>query len=172
MTRTFPDPDLSTGPARDCIADPWFGHHFRAALPRGIREHADEMSWESFLATYGSTAGPVRLRHWECTDIRSGRLGPQTRNFRAVIAVGDRTGTSTAAAGGPVAALTAMLHEQGLSIETLRFHQRQSDCCTATFIYGSDGARAEWAMGLSDDPTQSALRAVIACANRLGGRAD
>ncbi len=38
---------------------------------------------------------------------------------------------------------------------------------TATFIRGSDGGRAEWAMGLSDDPTQSALRAVIACANRL-----
>jgi hypothetical protein len=39
--------------------------------------------------------------------------------------------------------------------------------CTATFICGSDGVRAEWAMGLSEDPTQSALRALIACANRL-----
>jgi hypothetical protein len=29
------------------------------------------------------------------------------------------------------------------------------------------GARSRWAMGWSEDPTQSALRAVIACANRL-----
>jgi hypothetical protein len=49
----------------------------------------------------------------------------------------------------------------------LRFHQLQSDDTTATFIQGTDGCRAEWAMGCSEDPTQSALSAVIACANRL-----
>jgi hypothetical protein len=52
----------------------------------------------------------------------------------------------------------------------LRFHQLQSDDTTATFIQGTDGCRAEWAMGYSEDPTQSALSAVIACANRLYGR--
>ena len=31
----------------------------------------------------------------------------------------------------------------------------------------SGGGHSEWAVGLADDPTQSALRAVIACANRL-----
>ena len=49
----------------------------------------------------------------------------------------------------------------------LRFHQLRSDDTTATFIQGTDGCRAEWAMGCSVDPTQSALSAVIACANRL-----
>ena len=38
---------------------------------------------------------------------------------------------------------------------------------TVTFIRGTNGIREEWGMGWSDDPTQSALRAVIACANRL-----
>jgi hypothetical protein len=66
-----------------------------------------------------------------------------------------------------VAALTAMLYEHGVSVEMLRFHQLQSDDTTATFIQGTDGCRAEWAMGCSEDPTQSALSAVIACANRL-----
>jgi hypothetical protein len=47
------------------------------------------------------------------------------------------------------------------------FHQVPAGEHTATFVRGSDGARSEWAMGWSDDPTQSALRAVIACANRL-----
>jgi hypothetical protein len=65
--------------------------------------------------------------------------------------------------------LTAMLYEHGVAVEMLRFHQLRSDDTTATFIQGTDGCRAEWAMGWSEDPTQSALCAVIACANRLYG---
>ena len=99
------------------------------------------MSWESFVATYGPTAGPLRLGHWACTDTErpAGRLGPQARNFRAMIAVGDRIGTSTAAASGPIAALTAMLHDRGITVETLKFHQMRSGAHTATFIRGTDG---------------------------------
>jgi hypothetical protein len=139
------------------------------ALPRGLREEAGAMSWENFVATYGPATGPLRLGHWACTDTErpSGRLGPQALNFRAMIAVGDRLSTSTAAASGPIAALTAMLHERGITLETLKFHQVRCDSHTATFIRGTNGIRAEWAMGWSEDPTQSALRAVIACANRL-----
>jgi hypothetical protein len=140
-------------------------------LPRGLREEAAAMSWEGFAATYGHTAGPLRLGHWECTDTErpAGRLGPQARNFRAMIAVGDRLSTSTAAASGPIAALTAMLHERGIAVETVKFHQLRAGGYTATFVRGTDGTRTEWAMGLSEDPTQSGLRAVIACANRLCG---
>ena len=140
-----------------------------AVLPRGLREEAGAMSWHSFVATYGSTAGPLRLGHWACIDTErpAGRLGPQARNFRATIAVGDHIATSTAAASGPIGALTAMLHERGITLETLKFHQVRSGSHTATFIRGTNGIRAEWAMGWSEDPTQSALRAVIACANRL-----
>lgn len=139
------------------------------ALPHGLRDQADALSWEDFVAAYGHSAGPLRLGQWACTDIErpAGRLGPQARNYRAVLAVGDRISTSTAAAGGPVAALTAMLHERGIMLETLNFHQMCAGEHTATFIRGTDGARADWAMGWADDPTQSALRAVIACANRL-----
>jgi hypothetical protein len=84
-----------------------------------------------------------------------------------MIAVGDHISTSTAGASGPIAALTAMLHERGVTVEIVKFHQVRSDGTTATFIRGTNGIRAEWAMGWSEDPTQSALRAVIACANRL-----
>jgi hypothetical protein len=140
-----------------------------AAFPRGLREEAGAMSWENFVATYGPTAGPLRLGQWACTDTErpSGRLGPQARNFRATIAVGDHIDTSTAAASGPIAALTAMLHQRGITLETLKFHQVRCGSDTATFIHGTNGIRAEWAMGWSEDPTGSALRALIACANRL-----
>ena len=162
-------PDYFGGPTRRCAANAWFGDHFGAALPHGLREQANAMSWESFVATYGHAAGPLRLGQWACTDAErpAGRLGPQARNFRAVIAVADRMTTSTAAASGPIAALTAMLHDRGITVETLKFHQMRSGGCTATFVCGSNGLRAEWAMGWSEDPTQSALGAVIACANRL-----
>jgi hypothetical protein len=151
------------------VANAWFGDHFGASLPRGLREQAESMSWESFVAAYGHSAGPLRLGHWSCTDTErpATRIGPQARNFQAVIAVGDHISTSTAAASGPVAALTAMLHERGITVEMLNFHQMRSGEHTATFVRGSDGIRAEWAMGWAGDPTQSALRAIIACANRL-----
>jgi len=138
-------------------------------LPRGIREDAATMSWSTFTATYEASAGPLRLGHWECTDTErpATRLGPQARTFQATLGFGDRIETATATATGPVAALTAMLYDHGIAVEMLRFHQLRSEDTTATFIQGSDGCRAEWAMGWSEDPTQSALYAVIACANRL-----
>ena len=113
--------------------------------------------------------GPLRLGNWQCTDAErpSSRLGPQARHYQATLAVGDRISTSSAAACGPVAALTAMLYDRGIAVEMTAFHQVPAGEQTATFVRGSDGARSEWAMGWSDDPTQSALRAIIACANRL-----
>ena len=127
------------------------------------------MSWEAFLAEYAPSSGPLRLGNWTCIDAKrpASRLGPQARNYQATLAVGDRISTSAAAACGPLAALTAMLYDRGIALEMVAFHQVPAGENTATFVRGSDGAHAEWAMGLSDDPTQSALRAVIACANRL-----
>jgi hypothetical protein len=155
MTITFASPESST-----MLFD-------GVPLPRGLREDADAMPWSAFTATYAPSGGPVRLGQWACTDNGrvATRLGPRT--FQATLALGDRVETATATANGPVAALTAMLHEHGVGIEMLKFHQLHSDDTTATFIQGSDGNRAEWAMGYSEDSTQSALSAVIACANRL-----
>ncbi|MEO3757100.1 homocitrate synthase [Mycobacterium sp. B14F4] len=145
-----------------------FAAHVDARV-RGLREEADAMSFETFLARYAPTSGPVRLRNWSCADgdRPATRLGPQARTYQATLAIGDRICTSSAAATGPVAALTAMLHDRGIAVEMTAFHQVRAGERTATFIRGSDGARAEWAMGLADDATQSALGAIIACANRL-----
>ena len=127
------------------------------------------MSFEAFHDEYASNSGPLRLGQWQCTDAErpATRLGPQARNYQATLAVGDRISTSSAAACGPVAALTAMLYDNGIAVEMTAFHQVPAGEQTATFVRGSDGIHSEWAMGWSADPTQSALRAVIACANRL-----
>lgn len=126
------------------------------------------MSWDMFTRTYASS-GPLRLGQWTCTDraCQETRLGPQPRNYQATLAIGDRISVASAAASGPVGALTEMLHSHGIAVEMTAFHQLPAGTETATFIRGSDGAHAEWAMGLDADSTQSALRAVIACANRL-----
>ena len=136
------------------------------------------MSWDGFVATYSNSSGPLRLGHWGCIDAQrpATRLGSQARNYQATIAVGDRISTSTAGASGPVAALTAMLYGRGIAFEVVKFHQMESGGHTATFVMGSNGATfvmgsngasTEWAMGWSEESTQSALQAVIACANRL-----
>jgi hypothetical protein len=142
---------------------------FSALLPRDLRKEADAMDWDVFRTTYAPMSGPLRLGQWTCTDKDrpAGRLGPQPRRYEATLAFGDRISTATATASGPVAALTEMLYARGIAVEMTSFHQVPADGGTATFIRGSDGARDEWAMGLDEDATQSALRAVIACANRL-----
>jgi hypothetical protein len=167
MTITdLPDADIAFG----AFESPTFRFD-GIPLPRGLREDAHTMSWSTFTETYAPSAGPLRLGQWECTDTErpATRLGPQARTFQATLGFGDRIETATATATGPVAALTAMLYDHGIAVEMLRFHQLRSEDTTATFIQGSDGCRAEWAMGWSEDPTQSALYAVIACANRLYG---
>jgi len=137
-------------------------------LPCGLRDDVGAMSWAMFIATYSQNSGPLRLGTWECGDDRPAtRLGPQPCTFRASFAIGDRIETATAAASGPVAALTAMLYDRGIGLEVVGFHQLESDGHTATFVKGTDGQRATWAVGWSEDSTESALRAVIACANRL-----
>nr|WP_194945935.1 homocitrate synthase [Mycolicibacterium malmesburyense] len=146
-----------------------FAAYLDAPPPRGLREEADAMSFETFLAQYAPTSGPLRLGNWSCVDrdIPATRLGPQARNYQATLAIGDRICTTSAAAPGPVAALTSMLYDSGIALEMTAFHQMRAGDRTATFIQGSDGLKSEWAMGLSEDATQSALSAVIACANRL-----
>ncbi|MBI5737063.1 homocitrate synthase [Mycobacterium adipatum] len=146
------------------ITSPRFADFFDAPLPRGLRDLAADMSWDDVADTFGSSAGPVRLATWEKGERTS---GGHTHTYRAAIAIGDRAVMSSATASGPLAALTAMLYERGIAVEMLNFHQLRAGGQTATFIRGTDGVHTEWAIGWSECPNQSALRAVIACANRL-----
>jgi hypothetical protein len=137
-------------------------------LPYELRKDAEAMSAETFHATYTPLSGPLRLGQWQCVDDGPATArGAQPLNYRATIAVGDRIATSTAVASGPIGALTEMLYERGIPVEVLQFHQLPAGERTATFIRGTDGVRDLWAMGWSEDATQSALKAVIACANQL-----
>jgi hypothetical protein len=159
---------MTSPPQSATSAAPSVADYLRALLPPGLRKEADSMSWDIFCSTYAS-AGPLRLGQWACTDdeCASARLGPQPRNYQATLAIGDRISTASASASGPIAALTEMLYEHGIAVEMTAFHQLPANGETATFIRGGDGYHAQWAMGLDEDATQSALRAVIACANRL-----
>jgi hypothetical protein len=121
------------------------------------------------VATYGRCAGPLRLGRWRCLDADqpAARLGLQGRTYQATIAIGDRAGTCTAAAHGPLAALTEMLYAQGITLEILGFHQLDCGTETATFIHGSNGRETAWAVGFAPDAASSAVDAVVTCVNRL-----
>ncbi|MEB3022762.1 2-isopropylmalate synthase [[Mycobacterium] crassicus] len=146
-----------------------FQDRFHGRLPRGLRDQAARLSWDGFVATYGRATGPLALGRWCCLDAErpATRLGPQGRTYQATIAVRGVKGTCTAAAQGPLAALTTMLYERGITLEILGFHQLRCGTETATFIHGSNGQDTAWAMGFATDPGRSALEAVITCANRL-----
>ena len=149
-------------------ANAHFVDRFGVPLPQGLREQGAQLSWEHFVAVYGRSPGPLQLSQWACLDDErpAARLGA-SRTYQATIVVGDRIDTCTAAASGPVAALTTRLYEHRIALEMVRFHQFCCPSQTATFVYGSDGRCAAWAIGLSEDPALSALDAVIICANRL-----
>ncbi|MCG7593804.1 homocitrate synthase [Mycobacterium sp. PSTR-4-N] len=146
-----------------------FAAHVAGRVPAPLRTSADNRSYDDFVAEFAPTTGPVRLGQWACAeaDRPSTRWGPQAQTYRATLALGDRIATAQASACGPVAALTAMLHERGVAVEMTAFHQRAAGSDIATFIQGGNGTRVEWALGVAPDPVQSALRAVVACANRL-----
>lgn len=109
-------------------------------------------------------AGPLALPD---ADRPATRLGLQGRTYQATIALGDRTGTCTAAAHGPLAALTEMLYERGITLEILGFHQLVCGTEIATFIHGSNGRAAAWAVGFAPDAGASAVDAIVTCVNRL-----
>ncbi len=146
-----------------------FAEQFRVPLPRELRDQAARLSWDGFVSAYGRAGGPLTLSRWRCLDAErpAARLGPQGRTYQATIAVRGVTGTCTAAASGPLAALTTMLHDRGITLEILGFHQLRCGTETATFIHGSNGRGAAWAVGFAPEAGRSALEAVITCANRL-----
>ena len=146
-----------------------FAARVTGRVPAPLRASADSSTYDEFVAEFAPTTGPLRLGQWACaqTDRPSTRWGPQAQTYRATRALGDRIGTAQVSACGPVAALTAMLYEWGIAVEMTAFHQRTSGADIATFIQGANGSRVEWSLGLASDPVQSALRAVVACANRL-----
>lgn len=156
----------SLATSSDTAAPLCFAAFVDGRLPRALRESAESKSFEEFVDEYAPSTGPLRLGQWACVDGED-RRGPQARDYQATLALGDRIDTSRASACGPVAALTAMLYDRGVAVEMTAFHQLRAGDHTATFIRGSRGRTDRWAMGWSEDPTESALRAVISCANRL-----
>ncbi|MCE5292268.1 MAG: hypothetical protein LLG14_23950 [Nocardiaceae bacterium] len=132
-----------------------------APLPRQLASAAADLSWDQFLAEYSPT-GPIRL----------GRLAQAMdcpAEFHATISVGDRIQTHRVAAHGPIAAVTSALYAIGIPVEVLSFHQRACRGEVATFVrYDHDG-RDRWAFAVAGEGDDSAVRALIAAANRIAG---
>ncbi|CPZ56593.1 Uncharacterised protein [Mycobacteroides abscessus] len=106
------------------------------------------MSWASFCQTYERSGGALRLGQWSQTG----------GTYQATLTIGECIESSTVSACGPMAALTAMLSERGIRMETLSFHQLRDGDQTCTFIRGTNGLGTAWAMGRAPDATTSHSR--------------
>lgn len=146
-------------------ADPFTARHGHA-LPAGLRAECSAMTWTEFESTYAAMNGPIRLGAWTSAKIAPGRW-----NFEATFGLGERIHKATATATGPVAAMTAMLHDAGISLEILSFHQHCIGHRTATFIFTECDGRRSWAMGIAESSTESSLRAMTSAANRFSNEA-
>lgn len=145
-------------------ADP-FAQQFGSPMPRELRTEAAGMSWQTFLKTYSPSNGPIRFGRWSTLSLGAGRS-----EFKATLGLGDAIHQATAIAGGPVSALTSMLHDAGFQLEILAFHQQGlADGRAATFLLCEHDGRRHWAFGIGDDATDSSVRAMIAGANLLHG---
>lgn len=166
MTTLSPDPHHV---AASTSADAWFGHHFGVALPRGLREQVGALSWERFVAVYGldrrtRAPGALVLCRRRAARHPDGPAGAQLscrdrrrRPHRHIHRGGRRSGRG---AHDHAARARNSVRDTGLSPDVLG--KSRGD-----LIRGTNGARTEWAMGWAKDSTESALRALIACANRL-----
>ncbi|HET8995010.1 MAG TPA: alpha-isopropylmalate synthase regulatory domain-containing protein [Rhodococcus sp. (in: high G+C Gram-positive bacteria)] len=131
-------------------------------LPLPLRADAAGLTWERFTAIHAPQNGPVRLGGWSATALGAGRS-----SYEATLAVHASIHTASAVANGPVAGMTALLHDLGIHLEILSFDQRELGGAHATFLLCREGDRQMWAMGMGETAAESTLRAMIAGANRL-----
>ncbi|EOM75859.1 hypothetical protein DW322_13350 [Rhodococcus rhodnii] len=130
-------------------------------LPRGLRDEARCTDRESLRRTY-CPAGPFALLSWRS---RGAAAGSTRYEAELTTARGRRCGEATAT--GPLAALTAMLHDAGTRIEILEFHQRPDGGRHSTSVRCESNGRTLWAFADDEDRTRSALGALLAAANRF-----
>ena len=141
--------------------DPFAARHGKS-LPAGLRAESAEMSWNEFESTYAAMSGPIRLGAWSSEKIAPGRWA-----YEATLGLGERIATASATATGAISAMTSMLHDAGISLEILSFHQHEIGHRTATFIFTECNGRRNWAMGIGESATESSLRAMTSAANRF-----
>ncbi|ALU71188.1 2-isopropylmalate synthase [Rhodococcus erythropolis R138] len=142
-------------------ADPFAARHGKS-LPVGLRAECSAMSWTEFESTYAAMSGPIRLGAWSSEKIAPGRW-----TFEATLGLGERIQKASATSTGAISAMTSMLHDAGISLEILSFHQHQIGHRTATFIFTECDGRRSWAMGIAESSTESSLRAMTSAANRF-----
>ncbi len=146
----------------ETFSDP-FAARFGIAMPKTLRAQTTGLSWPEFLDRYCPTAGPIGLRSWT----QSGPAVAGMRPYEATLSFGADVRTIRLHAAGPIAALSAVLFDAGFGVEVLAFHQQRTAEGTATFVHCEHEGRRHWAVSISTDATDSALRAIIAATNIL-----
>ncbi|MGU3436188.1 2-isopropylmalate synthase [Actinomycetes bacterium M1A6_2h] len=136
--------------------------HSFFAMPAELVSEARSMSYSDFRARYSPTSGPLRMGSFTSAACGFGRA-----EFSATLAIADTIHSATLVAFGPAEAMTSMLHDAGVHLEILSFHQQPTEAGIVTFALCSNGSRSAWSMGMGSTAPESTARALVAGANRL-----
>lgn len=148
-------------------ADDPFRARFGHQLPRGLREEARGMEWQTFTNTYAPT-GNLRISNLASIARRGGMFHYTATLINATKS--SRTTTDTEImATGPVSACTNLLADAGCRVEILEFHQFEIFEATVTFIYTCNNVSRTWAMGFGGTAEKSAAAALSSAAHLLYG---
>ncbi|QDQ98598.1 alpha-isopropylmalate synthase regulatory domain-containing protein [Tomitella fengzijianii] len=152
---------LDAGTVGTCPADP-FSARFGRPLPKGMRDAAAHMDWETFLAAFRPADGPLVLN-----DFTARRTGSAHRTITARVRVDGENRTLEATGVGTISAMTAIVYQAGYPLEINSFHQQRAGTRIATFLECSRGYQRRWAMGIGETTAESIVDAFIAAANRV-----
>lgn len=132
-----------------------------ARLPHGLHEEAAHLPPQTFSDVY-SPSGPLQLDTW------SARSAPHDLvQFSATLDLAGDTHELSSQAAGLIGAMTAVLHDIGISLEIARLHQRDSDNEVFIFLLCRADNREYWAYGAGRSGDEAGVNALVAGANRL-----
>lgn len=169
--RHLPAPPQPTAPTYTELPEDLRRIEIDRALPRELREHARDMDWGLFMATYAPEPTlSVTLTHeeklnWMLSEYHfSVHAMPKTRPARQT--------TESAQASGPVRAIGNVLNRHGRYVEILSFHQAEIFGQSLTMVKVGHSERhllTHWAIGFGATPAESAAAAMSAGAQRIHG---
>lgn len=134
--------------------------HFPSLLPRAVRDDADSLTWDDFLARYAPHAG-TRLGSWHATPTRN-----DLTEYHATIATDDHIWSLREVATGPLSAVTAMLHATGTCVEITGLHQQRVDDQVAILVEVDRADRRAWGLGIDDDGDRAGVMALLHALDR------
>jgi 2-isopropylmalate synthase len=127
--------------------------------------------WEIFQDEYlPSTDGKPAWGHYALESVTTDTAADGFLNLAATLLVDGAQQRRSARGNGPIAALLAMLAQDGVDVRVLDYTEHAlsegGNAQAASYVECAVGERVLWGIGIDPNTTMSALKAVISAVNR------